>query len=232
MKNHNEAENITNPKSKSNSLAALLAAAALGISTTGVYAQIIITPNQFTTSSWNNLVQSTVGAYSGDGAFGYYQTANYGSSPSGLINVPLTGLTPGWNLYDIYEWNPVGYNQWHVVNVINNGIGYGTSVVPGEPWAGQFGTQQQYLAVDGTSPVGQWAHLGPGPQSDSSLGGYQVWINGSGAPSFLQIHYMGFEGSMETFDAFMVVAVPEPSALALGLFGGFALFLGIASRKH
>jgi hypothetical protein len=232
MKEHKE--RTTNPKSKSILLVALLGAAALGISASGAYAQIIITPNQFTTSSWNNLTTSTAGTpYPGDPGFGYYQTSNYGASPSALINIPLTGLTPGWNLYNIYEWNPVVTSQYHVVNIINNGIGYGTSVVPGEPWAGQFGTQQQYLQVNG-APAGQWVELGPGPQADPALGNQEVWINGSGAPSYLQVHYLGFENSLETFDAFKVsqVVVPEPSSLALALLGGFALLTNIRRAKH
>ena len=233
MKEHKERN--TNPKSKSILLAGLLAAVALGMSASGAYAQIITIPNQFTiTTGGGNITQSAAGTpYAGDGAFGYYQTSNFGNSPSALINVPLVGLAPGWNLYNIYEWNPVVTSQYHVVNVINNGIGYGTSAVPGEPWAGQFGTQQQYLQVNGV-PAGQWVELGPGPQSDPSLGGQEVWINGSGAPSYLQLHYQGFENTLETFDAFMVsqVVVPEPSSLALALLGGFALLTNIRRAKH
>ena len=241
MKEHKERN--TNPKSKSILLVALLGAAALGISASGAYAQIIITPDQFTTSSWNNLLTSTAGTpYPGDPGFGYYQTSNYGASPSALINVPLTGLTPGWNLYTIYEWNPVVTSQYHVLNVINNGIGYGTQVVPGEPWAGQFSTQQEWLNVNG-SPAGGWVRLGSGAQSPGDASdpagpgtypypGYNVWINGSGTPSFLQFHYLGFENSLQTFDAIMVVPVPEPSTLALGLLGGFALLTAIRRAKH
>jgi hypothetical protein len=233
MKEHKERN--TNPKSKSISLPALLAAVALGISATGAYAQIIVTPDQFINTTWpgSTLQQSTVGAYSGDNASGYYNTPNYGAAPSGLINVPLSGLAPGWNLYNIYEWNPVVTSVYHVLNVINNGIGYGVSVVPGEPWAGQFGTQQQYLQVNG-APAGQWVELGPGPQADPSLGNQEVWINGSGAPSFLQFHYGGSyqDNQPFTFDAIKVVQVPEPSTLALGLLGGFGLLTGLRRAKH
>src|ERR1035441_2805848 len=65
MKEHKERN--TNPKSKSISLPALLAAVALGISATGAYAQIIVTPDQFINTTWpgSTLQQSTVGAYSG-----------------------------------------------------------------------------------------------------------------------------------------------------------------------
>jgi len=79
--------------------------------------------------------------------------------------------------------------------------------------------------------------LGPGNQSDPNLdGGYGVWINPSTGNSqypYLQIHYLGFEGSSESFDAIRVVeVVPEPSVLALGLLGGFALLAGIRRGKH
>ena len=230
MKEHEGIRRIPNLKSEFVSLPALFAAAALGLSAAGAYAQLIITPDLFSFQTWgDNFAYSTVGAYPGDGPRGYPYTLNYGSTPSATINIPLTGLAAGWNAYNIYEWNPIVTSQYHVLNIINNGIGYGNPIVFGEPWPGQFGTQQQYLKVNG-SPAGQWVELGPGPQSDPNLdGGYGVWINGSGVPSYLQFHYGGFENGEETFDAIAVVPmgmafpVPEPSALALGLLGGFAL---------
>ncbi len=205
---------------KLNFLPVLALACALGLAAVPAFGDIIVTPDQFTFTTWNNLQYDTTGAYPGDDASGYAYTNDYSQSPSGLVNIPLSGLAPGWNLYRIYEWNPVVTSQYHAVNVINNGIGYGTSVVPGEPWAGQFGTQQQWLEIHG-SPAPGWVQAGPGPQSDPALGGDQVWINGSGAPSYLQIHYSGFENTKETFDAFKVVqVVPEPASGLLMLVGG------------
>jgi hypothetical protein len=223
-------------------LPALLAALALVASGTPARAQYdcIITPNQFIYLGWDgNLQHDTVGSSTQDG---YYWTANYSATPSAIIIIPLPGGLPsGWHQYDVYEWDPnihrgtpEGIGQWHVVDIAADGT---MNNNPTMPWAGQFGTDHQYLQNPQNAPVGAsgWLKLGPGPQSDSNLdGGYGVWINpttGNGAP-YLQIHYLGIEITPETFDAFRVVqidAVPEPSVFALGLLGGFAL-LAVISR--
>ena len=230
MKAHKEI--IRNP-----SLA--LATLALVISTPAAFAQYdhIITPDQFQFQTWGgNLNFSSVGAYAGDNATGYAWTANFGASPSGTIIVPLpAGLASGWHQYNVYEWIPnINSAQWHVVDIAADGT---MNNNPTMPWPGQFGTDHQYLS-DGQNNDGAWLKLGPGPQSDSSNdGGSGVWMNpstGNGYP-YLQIHYLGFENGSESFDAFRVVqidAVPEPSALALGLLGGFALLTGIRRGKH
>src|ERR1035441_6626658 len=235
MKEHKNLERIT--KSKSISLPALLAALALGISATGAFAQYdqIITPDQFQFQTWGgNLAFSTVGAYAGDNPTGYGWTANYGNSPSATIQIPLpAGLQSGWHQYDVYQWVPnVNSVQWHVVDIAADGT---MNNNPTMPWAGQFGTDHQYLQ-DPQGNQGGWLKLGPGPQSDTTNdGGSGVWINpttGHGAP-YLPIHFLGFEGSPETFDAIRVVQiVPEPSTLALALLGGFALLTNIRRAKH
>ena len=220
-------------------LPALLAALAIVVSATPARAQYdrIITPNQFIFTGWDGNLQ-----YSTDGPFGLngdYWTANYGATPSAIVLIPLpAGLLPGWHQYDVYELipglhngSPEGSGQWHVVDIAADGT---MNNNPTMPWAGEFGTDHQYLQ-DPQNNGGGWLKLGPSPQSDSSNdGGYGVWINpttGNGAP-YLQIHYLGFEAIPETFDAFRVVQsalVPEPSAFTLGLLGGFAL-LAVISR--
>ena len=134
----------------------------------------------------------------------------------------------------MHNGSPEGSGQWHVVDIAGDGTMNNNNTMP---WAGQFGTTHQYLQ-DPQNNGGGWLKLGPGPQSDSSNdGGQGVWINpttGNGAP-YLQIHYLGFENTPETFDAFRVVqidVVPEPSSLALALLGGFALLTNIRRAKH
>src|ERR1035438_1508894 len=228
MKEH--MENKTHPKSKSILLVALLGAAALVISVPGAFAQYdhVITPNQFIPQTWGgNLLTDTAGAYPGDPGGFYYWTPSFFNSQSATMIIPLpAGLQSGWHQYDVYEWipalhngSPEGSGQWHVVDIAGDGTMNNNNTMP---WAGQFGTTHQYLQ-DPQNNGGGWLKLGPGPQSDSSNdGGQGVWINpttGNGAP-YLQIHYLGFENTPETFDAFRVVQspfVPEPSALALGL---------------
>ena len=226
-------------------LLALLAGAALVMSATQARAQYdqIITPDQFQFQTWGgNLAFSTVGAYPGDNANGYGWTANYGNSPSATVIIPLpAGLPAGAHQYNIYEWVPtVNSVQWHVVDVAADGTMVDNpnhDPNTGIPWLGQFGTDHQYLQ-DPQNNQGGWLKLGPGPQSDNTVdAGSGVWINPSTGNSqypYLQIHYLGFEGAPETFDAIRVVQidyVPEPSVLALGLLGGFGLLAGLR-RKH
>lgn len=237
-------QSLTNKMSKSLSLAALVAAATFVMSATPALAQYdhIITPDQFQFQTWGgNLQFSTVGAYPGDGPNGYGWTANFGASPSATIIIPLpAGMPAGAHPYNIYQWNPsANSTQWHVVDVAADGtMGNNPdhSFATGIPWAGQFGTDHQYLQNPQNNDGG-WVKLGPGPQSDSTLdGGSGVWMNpsatisGAGYP-YLQIHYLGFENAPESFDAIRVVLIPEPTVFALALLGGFGLLTGLR-RKH
>jgi hypothetical protein len=227
-------------------------ALAVGIAAFAVPAQaapydVIVTPDQFVVQTWGaNISQDTAGAYPGDNASGYYYTESYGNTPSGTIVIPLpAGMPSGAHQYNIYEWNPdahrgnpEGNGQWHVVDIagdgtLNNNPNHDPAT--GIPWTGAFGSNHQYLQNPQNGPVGAgWLKLGPGPQSDSTLdGGSAVWMNpstGNGYP-YLQIHYLGFENSPETFDAFRIVqvdAVPEPTTMSLAALGG----LGLLARRR
>jgi hypothetical protein len=199
---------------------------------------VIVTPDQFNFLTWGgNLSFDTAGAYPGDSATGYGYTNNFGASPSATIEIPLpAGMESGWHQYDVYQWDPnVHSTQWHVVDIAGNGT-MGPSA--SEPWAGQFGTNHQYIQ-NPQSNQGGWVQLGPGPQTDSSNdGGYGVWMNptsGEGGAPYLQIHYLGFENTPESFDAIRVVqidAVPEPGTLALLAAGGAAVLLLIRRRRR
>ena len=245
MKEHKE-RNI-NPKSKSILLVALLGASALVMSAPGAFAQYdhIITPDQFQFQTWGGSLQfDTVGAYPGDNASGYGWTSSYGNAPSATVIIPLPlGLQAGAHQYNVYQWIPTAHSvQYHAIDIAADGTMNNNpdhSPLTGIPWAGQFGTDHQWLTShqDSNPNAGGWFKLGPGPQSDSSNdGGSGVWINpstGLGAP-YLQIHYAGFENTPESFDAIRVVqidVVPEPSTLALGLLGGFALLTAIRRAK-
>jgi len=229
----------------------LVLASALGLWAMPAHAGFIeiITPDQFQMQTWgSNINQSTVGAYPGDpvafGSYqgGYYYTNNYGNSPSATVVVPLgSGMPAGWNAYDIYEWipNDNSTQSYEAVNIGADGGAYEDNP-PTEPWLGQFGTNQQWLK-DGQSNQGGWVELGPGPQSDSTNdSGYGVWIDGNSGKGnpYLQIHYLGFESSPQSFDAFAVVSVgtafptPEPGTLALLAAGGAALLLLVRRRRR
>jgi hypothetical protein len=233
MKKQEALVRIPNQRSQCIWLPALLAALALFVSATPARAQYdqIITPNQFLFQTWgNNLQWSTLGAYPGDGPNGYAWTANYGATPSASIIIPLpSGLPAGPHAYDIYEWIPSVLSvSWNLLYIAANGTTNNPQL--GIPWSGTNGSNLQYLQIPQNNQ-GAWVKLGPGPHSDPSLdGGCSVWMNpstGLGYP-YLQIHYLGFLSGEESFDAFRVVqidVVPEPSTIALGLLGGFALFV-------
>jgi hypothetical protein len=222
----------------------LVLASALGLWTVPANALYIatVTPDQFNFQTWGgNILSDTTGAYPGDTAAGYKYTNNYGASPSATIIIPLpAGMPSGWNQYDIYEWVPNVHSggQYHVVDIAGNGT---MTNSPSEPWVGQFGTNHQYLQTN-QSNQGGWVELGAGPQSDSTNdGGKGVWMSpnsgdpGGGYP-YLQIHYLGFENTPESFDAFRIVPVgtpvPEPGTLALLAAGGAAVLLLVRRRRR
>jgi hypothetical protein len=237
---------------KLKSLCLLALACMLGLWAVPANAQFkeIITPNQFQMNTWgSNILSSSADAYSGDTATittpsttsaGYYYTNNYSNSPSATVVVPLGAMPAGWNAYDIYEWVPNVNNTsatYQVVNIGADGGAYEDNP-PTEPWAGQFGTNQQWLS-ENENQQGGWVELGPGPQSDSTNdSGYGVWIEGNSGKGnpYLQIHYLGFENTPETFDAFAVVSVgtpvPEPGTLTLLAAGGAAVLLLVRRRRR
>ncbi len=145
----------------------LALASALGLWAAQRYAQydVVVTPDQFQVQTFgNNISQGTTDAYPGDNSSGYYYTNYYGNSPSGTIIIPLpAGMQPGWHQYAICEWDPnVHSQQYNVVNIAADGTYTGNTFDSGEPWAGQYGTNQQWLQ-NPQADQGGWVQLGPGP---------------------------------------------------------------------
>jgi hypothetical protein len=213
-------------KTISNFSRVLALASALGLWAARAHAQydVIVTPDKFMAQTFGgNISQSTAGAYPGDKAAGYYWTPNMANSPSATVIIPLpAGMQSGWHQYAVCEWNPkVHSQQFFVVDVAADGQMYDNP--PSEPWGGQFGTNQQWLKNDQSKPanLGGWLQLGPGPQSDPTgdgggsnpdgNGGYGVWMTSDSGHPFLQIHYLGFENSPESFDAIHVVQIDGPT---------------------
>src|SRR5690606_3237408 len=136
----------------------------------------------------------------------------------------LPNIPAGENLYYIYAYSP-GANStaWHTIDVAADGTENFTQQIS---WAGQFGTNKQWISFDGNNEDG-WVQLGPGPQTDGSVeGGRAVYISGDHGQPYLYIKYQGFYNEPIAFDAIRVVQVPEPTTL-----GGLAVMGLMALRR-
>lgn len=79
---------------------------------------------------------------------------------------------------EFYGTTEAGHNDWQPVESQFHGIvGEGFPYEPSIPWAGQFGTNHQYIAAAGADDA-QWHVLGPGPQADSNspADGTMMWL--------------------------------------------------------
>ena len=79
---------------------------------------------------------------------------------------------------EFYGTTEAGHNGWQPVESQFHGIvGESFPFESSIPWAGQFGTNHQYIAASGTDD-GQWHKLGPGPQADGNppADGTMLWL--------------------------------------------------------
>ncbi len=114
-----------------------------------------------------------------------------------------------------------GHNSWQPVeSQFNGAAGEGFPIEPGIPWAGQFNTNHQYIAADGTDD-GLWHILGPGPQADTTApaDGTMMWLK-SGSWLYAKWDF-GFAIDRSWSALRLTQITPEPaSALGLLLGGG------------
>jgi hypothetical protein len=149
----------------------------------------------------------------------YHAIGDWGDSDdnaSATVRYQLTNVPAGTHLYHISFSSPTNslygvtgsIAQWHVFDVAADGTENNTQNIP---WAGQFGTNKQWLGTQDYKP-GEFTQLGPGPQNDISQGdGAEVWINGSGASApVIIIKFQPFYTSPIAFDAIRVTSVPAP----------------------
>ncbi|GMV96647.1 MAG: hypothetical protein AMXMBFR83_10090 [Phycisphaerae bacterium] len=189
---------------------------------------VIIDDTDAVFMDWDGNLQ--VGA--GDNSYGggYRYVTNWGASGPAAARVRyyLPNVPAGVNLYAVYAWSPsANSTQWHPINIAADGT---ENFAQNIPWAGQFGTNKQWLGFD-VHNEGGWLQLGPGPQSDPTAGspgpnaGKLVYINGStGQQPYLYVEYQPWFNNPIAFDAVRVVLIPEPATIAgMGLLGLLAM---------
>jgi hypothetical protein len=170
-------------------------------------------------SLWGTGVLQTA---TGDNSYGgsYHYVTDWGGSGQASARVfyrmPLNIDFPaGEHLYNVYAWSPANnWNQWHAVNVAGDGTENFNQNIS---WAGQFGTNKQWLGFDpnkGINPTygGRWVKLGPGPQTDTAAnGGSAVHINASNGPEpYFYVEYQPWYEGTIAFDAIRIVQFPIP----------------------
>jgi hypothetical protein len=149
----------------------------------------------------------------------YHAIGDWGDSDddaSATVRYQLTNVPAGTHLYHISFSSPNNsvygttgsIAQWHVFDVAADGTQNFNQTIP---WAGQFGTNKQWLGTQDYKP-GEFTQLGPGPQNDISQGdGAEVWINGSASSSpYIYVKYQPFYTGPIAFDAIRVTSVPAP----------------------
>lgn len=140
-----------------------------------------------------------------------YQSSAGATLPSDaqLFRVEAWGATAGGQ-----DWQPVEA-QYHGY------AGDAFPVDPSIPWAGQFGTNHQYIAADGTP--GSWKILGPGPQADTTApaDGTMMWMTGGSVMYAKWDFPWSIDRSWSMLRITQITGtVPEPASGLLMLLGG------------
>lgn len=159
-----------------------------------------------------------------------------------LLSVGTGNPMPaGMNQYTISFYRPTAGNaDWQPIeSQIGGAAGEVYPNDPMIPWAGMWGTSHQYIGAEQGTP-GTWKTTGPGPHTPESAdynagaNGIYMWLNvGTTADNSSWLYAKWDYGWAidHTWSAIMVT-IPEPSALALGLLGGFALLTAYRRNKH
>jgi len=192
-----------------------------------------------TFSSWNGNLQTAIDPTAVGGSYHYINSWADSGNDSAVVRYQLSGVPAGNNLYHISFSSPnnptfgtgAGIVQWHIFDVAADGT---ENFAQDIPWAGQFGTNKQWLGPNSGYNPGGYTTLGPGPQNDGSLeDGRTVWLNGSGSGDpYIYIKFQGFYTGPIAFDAITVTQVPEPSTIVLSLVGSAGIGLAVWRRRR
>jgi hypothetical protein len=148
-------------------------------------------------------------------------------------STPVPGTTELYKV-EFFGTTEVGHNNWQPVESQFNGAGgEGFPFEAGIPWAGQFGTNHQYIAADGADD-GLWHVLGPGPQADTSspADGTMLWLK-SGSWMYSKWDFpFAIDRSWSALRLTQVTGVPEPGSIVLGIFSFMGIGAVVWSRRR
>lgn len=222
-------------------LSALFAACLFAASTSQVSAAWTQTVDDSaaTFSSFDGQLLTAIDPTAVGGSYHYISDWGDGGNASGIVKYQLSGVPAGNNLYHISFSSPTNANfgspgsiaQWHIFDVAADGTENNSQAIP---WAGQFGTNKQWLGPNSGYNPGAFTQLGPGPQNDASQGdGTEIWLNGSGSGQpYIYIKYQPWYTGPIAFDAITVTQVPEPSTIALSILGAVGIGLTAWRRRR
>lgn len=193
-----------------------------------------------TFSSFDGQLQTAIDPTAVGGSYHFISDWGDSNNASAIVKYQLSGVPAGNNLYHISFSSPTNSTfgtsgsiaQWHIFNIAADG----TENFPTQniPWAGQFGTNNQYLGPNSGYNPGAFTLLGPGPQNDATQGdGAEIWLNGSGSGQpYIYIKYQPWYTGPIAFDAITVTQVPEPSTIALSTLGAVGIGLAAWRRRR
>jgi hypothetical protein len=148
---------------------------------------------------------------------------------------PVPTTTEQYTL-EFYDPTDTGHNGFDPVESQFHGAGGEEFPIDAHiPWAGQFGTNHQFIARDGAD-TGTFLSLGPGPQAPVSDdfnapgNGDRMWLT-SGSWLYAKWDFpFPVDRSWSALRLTQVTGIPEPGALLLLTLGIFAIGLMRRSR--
>lgn len=175
-------------------------------------AWIVGAPTEFNGNNW---VTQTGAGYNGGDAYSHNGTA--GDIARAYWQFDFSDMSDAAFLANVWVYIPTAGTMtgYQPVEVLYSGADEN-----GNPWAGQYGTNHQWIAKDWNSgAAGSWMQLGPGPQTPD--GGSQVYVK-KGSKLFVKFDFPWAINNTVSAVALTTNGdspVPEPSSLVALLAG-------------